>query len=145
MRADVVHGGHLRAKPVVPSCTVSYRADPQKPLPLISSMTRAVMDAPANVVRQCESVAQAIDVAMRASGSKNAYVAACVGLSENYVGKLRRGERPLPSDTLKRERFVAAFCLATGSKLLRQYLALQSALEDDSTARLAALLSQAAA
>lgn len=106
-------------------------------------MTRAVTDAPQSVVRQCESAAQAITVAMRASESKDAYIAACVGCSENYVGKLRRGERPIP-DGLKGTRFIAAFCQATGSNLLRQFFDMQERLSDDNTARLVAAMRNAA-
>jgi hypothetical protein len=78
---------------------------------------------------------------MQASGSKGAYIAACIGKSEAYVSRLRSGKRPIP------DKLVKPLCLATGSNLLRQYLDLQAALTDDPkahTARLASLLSAAA-
>jgi DNA-binding transcriptional regulator YdaS (Cro superfamily) len=107
-------------------------------LPLISSMTRSVTDAPQNVVRQLESAAQALDVAMQAAGAKGAYIAACIGKSEAYVSRLRSGKRAIP------EKLVPALCMATGSNLLRQFFDMQERLSDDNTARLVAALRSAA-
>src|SRR5690606_16350420 len=45
----------------------------------------APKDAPAKVLRQIESEAQALAVAIRAGGHKLEYVAACIGKSRSYV------------------------------------------------------------
>src|SRR5690554_5443716 len=80
------------------------------------------VDAPAKVLRQIESDAQALAVAMQAGGHKRASVGAAIGKSVSYVSRLRSGKRPIP------ERLVGPLCAATGSNLLRQYRDLQAAL-----------------
>lgn len=111
-------------------------------MPLISSMSRPLVDAPRNVLLRIESAAQALDVAMQASGAKAAYVAACIGKSEGYVSRLRNGKRAIP------DKLVKPLCMATGTNLLRQWIDWQDSIDDTreaTNARLAALLSQAAA
>ena len=98
------------------------------------------MDVPAKLVRQIESDAQALAVAMRAGGHKCASVAAAIGKSEGYVCRLRKGERPIP------DSLVDALCRATNCNLIRQYRDLCDALSDSSERRevdrLAAMLRQ---
>lgn len=101
----------------------------QQNLPLAFGVHRAPVDAPARILRQIESEAQALAVAMRAGGHKLASVAKSIGKSEGYVSRLRSGRRPIPS------RLVGPLCAATGSNLLRQYLELQAALNDSCTRR----------
>lgn len=92
-------------------------------------------DAPAKVVRQIESEAQALAVSIAAGGHKLAYIAACVGKSQGYVSRLQSGRRPIP------DRLVGPLCAATGSNLLRQYIDMQRALDGQGdVARLAELL-----
>lgn len=92
-------------------------------------------DAPPKVVRQIESEAQALAVAMAAGGHKCASVAAAIGKSEAYVSRMRRGKRPIP------HKLVGPLCAATGSNLIRQFLDLQRALETPcDIARLAELM-----
>lgn len=94
----------------------------QSSLPLAFGVHRGPRDAPAKVVRQVESEAQALAVSIRAGHHKLAYVAACIGKSAPYVSQMQRGQRPIPS------RLVDPLCAATGSNLLRQFLDLQRAL-----------------
>lgn len=96
-------------------------------------------DAPAAVLRQIESEAQALAVSIAAGNHKLAYVAACIGKSEGYVSRLAAGKRAIPS------KLVAPLCAATGSNLLRQFIDLQRALSGDcDVMRLAAMLRAAA-
>ncbi len=95
----------------------------QQNLPLAFGVHRAPVDAPARILRQIESEAQALAVAMRAGGHKLASVAASIGKSEGYVSRLRSGRRPIPS------RLVGPLCAATGSNLLRQFIDMQRALD----------------
>lgn len=100
------------------------------------------LDVPAKIVRQIESDAQALAVAMRAGGHKCASIGAAIGKSEGYVSRMRSGQRPIP------DALVDALCRATGVNLLRQYRDLCAALSDASESReverLAALLREAA-
>jgi DNA-binding transcriptional regulator YdaS (Cro superfamily) len=137
-RGGEVHGLHARTSGVGKSWQGSATPGKQSQLPLISSMSRTLVSAPNSVVRQLESAAQALDVAMQASGAKGAYIAACIGKSEAYVSRMRSGKRPIP------DKLIPALCQATGSNLLRQWVELQAALADDSTARLVALMRSAA-
>lgn len=100
----------------------------QKPLPLAFGVHHAPKDAPAKVLRQIESDAQALAVSMQAGGHKLASIAAAIGKSEPYVCQLRSGKRPIP------DALVLPLCAATGSNLLRQFRDLCGALEV-STAR----------
>ncbi len=114
-------------------------SDGQWSLNLAWGMQKAPSDAPAKVVRQIESEAHALAVAMAAGGHKCASVGAAIGKSEGYVSRLRAGKRPIPA------RLVGPLCAATGSNLLRQYLDLQAALEGAChVSRLADLLRAAA-
>lgn len=91
-------------------------------LKLAFGVHRGPVDAPAKLVRQLDSDAQALAVAMQAGGHKLASVAAAIGKSEAYVSRLRSGDRPIP------EKLVRPLCAATGSNLLAQYRAMQEAL-----------------
>jgi hypothetical protein len=99
-------------------------------------------DAPRKLVRLIDSEAQAIAVSMLAGGLKLAYVAAMLGISVPQMSRLRRGQRHMP------DRYVQAFCNATGSNLLIQYRELQDALQADDEAhelhRMAAMLREVA-
>lgn len=110
----------------------------QSELRLAFGAHHAPLDAPANVLRLIESKAQALDVSIRAGGHKGAYIAACIGKSEGYVSRLRNGERPIP------DKLVAPLCAATGSNLLRQFIALQRALSADCGPCPVAMLREAA-
>lgn len=95
----------------------------------------APKDAPLHIVRQIESEAQALAVSIMAGGHKLAYVAACIGKSVAYVSRLQNGKRAIP------DRLIGPLCAATGSNLLRQFQALQRALDGHcEAARLADLL-----
>ncbi|MCW0370248.1 hypothetical protein [Xanthomonas sacchari] len=107
----------------------------QAELKLAWGVLRAPVDAPAKVLRQVESEAQALAVSIAAGHHKLEYVAACIGKSKSYVSRLRSGERAIPS------RLVGPLCAATGSNLLRQFIDLQRAMGDCcQVARLAELL-----
>lgn len=114
----------------------------QKALRLAFGVHHAPTDAPAKLVRQVESDAQALAVAMQAGGHKLASIAAAIGKSEGYVSRLRAGKRPIP------DRLVSPLCAATGSNLIRQYRDLTAALsemdERREVSRLANMLREAA-
>ena len=96
-------------------------------------------NAPAVVLRQIESEAQALAVSIAAGNHKLAFIGACIGKSEGYVSRLATGKRPIP------HKLVAPLCAATGSNLLRQFIDLQRALEGAcEVERLADLLRSAA-
>jgi hypothetical protein len=118
---------------------VMHSNDKQDTLGLAFGVHRGPKDAPAKVVRQIDTDAQALAVSMLAGGCKLAYVAACVGKSESYVSLMRSGKRPIP------ERLIGPLCAATQSNLLRQFHQLQTALgEVCEVERLADLLRSAA-
>jgi DNA-binding transcriptional regulator YdaS (Cro superfamily) len=133
MHLSAVHGDQLRASPAVMSCQGSSRDETQSKLPLIAAMHGAPKDAPSNIVRQVESEAMAVKVAMKMSGSKNAYVARCLGIDESYVSLIRNGKRPVPA------WFVEPFCRVTGTNLLRQVRRLAAALESETSDEVARL------
>jgi len=109
--------------------------DPEPPAPV----AKMAVEAPDGVVVEIQSSAQALAVSILAGGHKLAYVAACIGKSEGYVSRLRKGERPIP------DKLVGPLCAATGSNLLRQYIELQRALEgQDEVTRLVELMRAAA-
>lgn len=109
--------------------------DNQPSLRLAWGMHTAPKDAPAKVLRQIESEAQALRVSIAAGHHKLAYVAACVGKSVPYLSQLQTGKRAIP------DRLVGPLCAATGSNLLRQYMDLQRAIEGQcEVSRLAELL-----
>ena len=116
--------------------------DKQNTLKLAFGLHRGPTPAPAKLLRQVESDAQALAVSIRAGGHKLAYIAACIGKSEAYVCQLRKGARPIP------EPLVLPLCAATGSLLLRQFRDLQAAIEgvteQREVDRLAAMLREAA-
>lgn len=110
----------------------------QKSLPLAFGAHFAPKDAPAKVLRLIESEAQALAVSIRAGHHKLDYIAACIGKSRTYVSRLQTGQRPIP------HKLVGPLCAATGSNLLRQYIALQVAMgETCEVTRLAGLLRSA--
>ena len=113
----------------------------QNTLNLAFGIHRGPSAAPAKLLRQIESDAQALAVSIRAGGHKLAYIAACIGKSEAYVCQLRKGARPIP------ESLVPPLCAATGSLLLQQFRDLQAAMEEVTEARhverLAAMLREA--
>ena len=96
----------------------------QSSLKLAFGVHRGPQDAPAKVLRQIESEAQALAVSIRAGRHKLAYVGACIGKSSCYVSQLQTGKRPIP------DKLVGPLCAATGSNLLRQYRDLQAALNE---------------
>ena len=107
----------------------------QKSLKLAWGVHRGPSNAPAKVLRQVDSEAQALAVAIRAGGHKLDYVAACIGKSRAYVSRLQSGKRSIP------DKLIAPLCAATGSNLLRQYIDLQRAIEGvGEVERLAAML-----
>lgn len=108
----------------------------QNPLRLAFGMqSTAPQNAPAHVLRQVESEAQALAVSILASGLKQAVIAKAVNKSEAYISQLRNGRRPIP------HKLVDPLCAATGSNLLKQFLALERAMQGDCPhLRLAALL-----
>lgn len=111
----------------------------QRSLKLAWGMQCEPMDAPIKVVRQIESDAQALAVAMMSGGHKCASVGAAIGKSEGYVSRMRTGKRPVP------DKLIGPLCAATGSNLLRQYRALVQAIEgQDDIARLADLMRMSA-
>lgn len=96
-------------------------------------------NAPAKVLRQVESEAQALAISIRAGGHKLEYIAARIGKSVPYVSRMQTGERPIPS------KLIGPLCAATGSNLLSQFRELQSAMEEICPVdRLASLLREAA-
>ncbi|MHC9085372.1 hypothetical protein ACYX7E_10070 [Luteimonas sp. RIT-PG2_3] len=110
----------------------------QKELNLAWGVTNAPANAPDRVVRQIDSEAQALRVSIVAGHHKLDFIAACIGKSRSYVSRLQSGERPIP------DRLVGPLCAATGSNLLRQYMALQRALNVCDTQRLVELMRTAA-
>lgn len=94
----------------------------QKSLGLAFGVHRAPKDASSQLLRQIESEAQALAVAIAAGNHKLDYIAACIGKSRGYVSRMQSGERPIP------DKLVGSLCAATGSNLLRQYIAFQAAL-----------------
>lgn len=82
------------------------------------------LDAPAKLVRQVESPRMAMRTTLKAKRLKLLPLAAQINISEGYLSKLVNEREPMP------EWFPIAFCYATGSNLLRQYLALTDALEE---------------
>lgn len=96
----------------------------QKSFSLAFGGIRVLPDAPATVLRQIESEAQALAVAIAAGNHKLDYVAASIGKSRAYVSRMQSGKRPIPP------RLVGPLCAATGTNLLAQFIALEAALGD---------------
>lgn len=93
-------------------------------LRLAFGVHHAPTDAPAKLVRQIDTPAQALAVAISAGGHKLDYIAAVIGKSRAYVSRLQRGGRAIP------DKLVRPLCAATGTNLLAQVIALQAALDD---------------
>lgn len=111
----------------------------QNTLRLAWGVHHGPVDAPAKLLRQVDSEAQALAVSIRSGGHKLAYVAACIGKSVAYVSRMQKGKRTIP------HKLVAPLCAATGSNLLAQYIQLQRALDGGcEVERLAAMLRDAA-
>ena len=111
----------------------------QMALGLAFGVHRGPVAAPAKIVRQVESAAQALAISIAASGAKLDYIGACIGKSRAYVSRMQSGKRHIP------HKLVMPLCAATGSLLLRQFLDLESALaEVNDVERLAAMLREAA-
>ncbi|MDR3445963.1 hypothetical protein [Dyella sp.] len=111
----------------------------QSGLKLAFGVHRSPKDAPAKLLRQIDSEAQALAISIAAGHHKLDYIAATVGKSRGYVSRLQNGERPIP------EKLVEPLCAATGSNLLRQFIELQAALNEfesqrDQVKRLARLM-----
>jgi hypothetical protein len=134
-----VHGKNFCPNSDVTACNGQLHDATQKTLPLAFGVHRAPTDAPAKVLRQIESEAQALAVAIAAGHHKVAYIAACIGKSHAYVSLMQSGKRAIP------DRLIGPLCAATGSNLLRQFHQLQTALgEVCEVERLADLLRTAA-
>jgi hypothetical protein len=112
----------------------------QIPMKLAFGVHNAPRNAPAHVLRQVESEAQALSVSILAGHHKLEYIGACIGKSKAYVSRLQNGKRAIPN------KLVGPLCAATGSNLLRQFIDLQRALEQHSepARRLATMLAEAA-
>lgn len=91
------------------------------------------LDAPAKLVRQCLMEDNWREVAMRvsmqASGLKGLACATKLGISESYLSRLVRGLHSDSGDLP--EWFIAAFCWATGSRLLEQCIHMEQAERDE--------------
>src|SRR5690349_16861772 len=118
----VVHGKNFCPQFVGNASQPLATDDNQKALRLAFGVHSAPVDAPAKVLRQIESEAQALAVSIAARHHKLDYIAACIGKSRGYVSRLQSGKRPIP------DKLVGPLCAATGSNLLRQYRHLQAAL-----------------
>lgn len=94
--------------------------------------------APAKLVRQCQTARQAMRVALKAVGMKRLLCARLLGVSESYVCRLVNERQPMP------EWFVPAFCWATKSTLLQQWIDAQDDSDNRQDERLAAMLREAA-
>lgn len=111
----------------------------QNSLKLAWGVHHAPADAPAKLLRQVESEAQALAISIRSGHHKLAYIAACIGKSPAYVSRMQQGKRPIP------HKLIRPLCAATGSNLLAQYIQLQRALDGVcEVERLAAMLREAA-
>lgn len=96
----------------------------QTKLPLIAPMQGRPTDAPAELLRAVRDEADAIAISMQASGSKLAFIAACLGVSESCVSLWRAGKRRMP------DARVPQFCRVTHTNLLHQFRLWQEALEE---------------
>jgi hypothetical protein len=91
------------------------------------------LDAPAKIVRQCETATMAMQVSLQASGLKLLACATKLRISESYLSRLinlkhsESGELP--------EWFVSAFCWATGTRLLEQWIERQRDEQDEECER----------
>lgn len=92
-------------------------------LGLAFGVHREPKPAPAHILRQIESEAQALAVSVLAGHHKLDYIAACIGKSRSYVSRMQNGSCPIP------HKLVGPLCAATGTTLLRQYIDWQRALQ----------------
>lgn len=81
-------------------------------------------DAPAKVLRQVESARMAMRLSLKLCGVKHEAIACQLRMSKGYLSKLVNERMPMP------EWFPMAFCYATGSNALRQFLTLSEALAE---------------
>jgi hypothetical protein len=95
--------------------------------PLLGNTTRPVADAPTRALLTAKTPAECLDWMMRANGLKGAYVAACTGLSEGYISRLRKGVKPIDREN---SLLIRKLCVATGSNLLEKFFA--ATADDDS-------------
>lgn len=132
------------AKKFSPNCVVKSCHDlsgpsTQSALRLAFGAHHAAKDAPMKLVYRLLSLqdpeAAAIDICMRSGKLKNVYVAACLGVHESYVSKLRHGQS-VPRG------LVEPLCAALQSRLLAQVRAELS--KQDEREELANLLQEAA-
>lgn len=93
----------------------------QREFPFLSLMP-APQDAPQALVVRITCKQEAVAVALRASGFKQAWFAAQLGISNAYLSLIRNGKREVP------EWMVKPFCVLAGSNLLRQYMRFQEAM-----------------
>lgn len=137
-----LHGKNFCPGEAVKSCQAPQSSVERKKASLVLPMRNGPTPADPRVLRQIESEAQAIAVAMQACGAKLAYIAAALGKSESYISLIRSGKRPVPN------WFVKPFCHITGTLLLQQFRDLQCAIEEVTARReverLADMLRQAA-
>lgn len=98
----------------------------QRPLEFFRDLRalRTPQDMPTKLVRQVQTARMAMRSTLRAMRVKQSTLATQFNKSEGYLSKIINEKEPMP------DWFPEAFCYATGNNLLRQFLALQSALED---------------
>lgn len=113
----------------------------QRSFPWISGVPQPV-EAPQNVVAQCDGYGMAARVALasKAGGPwSDAWLASRLGVSRGYLCRVLKDQQPMP------EWMLAPIAYATGSRLVLQYDALQRAMraaketERDVIRRLAAM------
>ena len=118
----------------------------QPDLAMMGGVLRAPTDAPPNVVRACESEAQALRVSLRARGHSNSWYAGALKRSRSYFSEIVNGKKEIP------DWMIAPICVLTGTNLLAQYRKWQQALnavegvetEADRDARIVAAMQRAA-
>lgn len=91
-------------------------------------------DAPEAVVRALSSGAQALSVAIEASGLSQDFIAGAIGVSKSYVSCMRSGKRPIT------RKMIAPLCAATGTNLVRQYFDYRDSLDEASDVSRLALM-----
>lgn len=142
MVVQFAHGKKICPEAVGNDRQLQSTSGNQSELRLAFGVHREAKDAPAKLLRQIESPAQALAVSIAAGNHKLDYIAASVGKSRGYMSRLQNGERPIP------EKLVGPLCAATGTNLLRQFIELQAALNEfesqrEQVKRLARLLEAA--
>lgn len=78
------------------------------------------LDAAPKIVRQCKTATMAMQVSMQASGLKLLALATKLQVSESYLSRLINLKHSESGDLP--DWFVPAFCWATGSNLLDQFI-----------------------